>query len=46
MNKYRDILLCNEEHIKGFTNLNDNTAGDYILPSLYNKGTYPFRCGT
>lgn len=35
MNKYREILLCSETIIKTYTNLNDNTAGDYILPSLY-----------
>ena len=35
MNKYKDILLCSEDTIKTYTSISDNTAGDYILPSLY-----------
>lgn len=35
MRKYNDVLLCSEETIKTYTNLNDNTAGDYIQPALY-----------
>lgn len=35
MNKYRDILLCSEDTIKTYTNINDNTSGEYILPALY-----------
>lgn len=35
MNKYRDILLCSEDTIKTYTNINDNTSGEYILPSIY-----------
>ena len=35
MNPYKDVLLCCEDTIKTYTNLNDNTAGKYILPALY-----------
>lgn len=35
MNKYRDVLLCSEDVIKTYTNISDNTAGDYILPAIY-----------
>lgn len=35
MNKYRDILLVSEDYVKTQTNINDNMAGDYILPSIY-----------
>lgn len=35
MRKYNDVLLCSEDTIKTYTNLNDNTAGDYIQPALY-----------
>lgn len=31
---YRDVLLCSEDLIKTYTNINDNIAGDYILPSI------------
>lgn len=33
--KYRDILLCSEDYIKTYSNISDNTAGDYIQPALY-----------
>lgn len=33
--EYRDILLVSEDYIKTVTNLSDNMAGDYILPSIY-----------
>lgn len=32
--EYRDILLCSEDYLKTVTNISDNVAGDYILPSL------------
>lgn len=32
---YTDILLCNEDIIKTYSNLNDNTDGKYITPALY-----------
>lgn len=32
---YKDILLVSEDYIKTITNLSDNMAGDYILPSIY-----------
>lgn len=35
MKKFKDILLCNEDTIKTYTNLNDNTQGDYIAPAMY-----------
>lgn len=35
MRKYNDVLLCSEDVIKTYTNLNDNTAGDYIQPAIY-----------
>lgn len=35
MNNFRDILLCNEDTIKTYTNISDNTAGDYIAPAIY-----------
>lgn len=35
MKQYKDVLLCSEDIIKTYTNLNDNTAGKYILPALY-----------
>lgn len=35
MNPYKDVLLCAEDTIKTYTNLNDNTAGKYILPAIY-----------
>lgn len=33
--KYKDILLTSETDIKTYTNLNDNTAGEYIQPAMY-----------
>lgn len=35
MNRYRDILLCSEDTIKTYTNINDNTSGEYISPAIY-----------
>ena len=35
MKNYRDVLLCDEDTIKTYTNISDNTAGEYILPALY-----------
>lgn len=35
MKKYKDILLCDEATIKTYTNLNDNTDGEYIAPAMY-----------
>ena len=35
MRKYNDVLLCSEDIIKTYTNINDNTAGDYIQPAMY-----------
>lgn len=32
---YTDILLTNEDYIKSNSVLNDNTAGEYILPAIY-----------
>lgn len=32
---YRNVLLCNEDYIKTFTNISDNISGDYILPAIY-----------
>ena len=31
---YRDILLTSEDAIKTYTNINDNIAGDYLLPAI------------
>ena len=31
---YRDVLLCSEDLIKTYTNINDNVAGDYLLPAI------------
>lgn len=33
--EYRNVLLCNEDYIKTFTNISDNISGDYILPAIY-----------
>lgn len=33
--KYKDILLTSEDDIKTYTNLNENTDGKYIAPSIY-----------
>lgn len=35
MRNYKDVLLCDEDTIKSYTNINDNVAGEYILPALY-----------
>ena len=32
---YRDILLCSEDSIKTYTNINDNICGDYLSPAIY-----------
>lgn len=31
---YRDILLCSEDVIKTYSHINDNIAGDYLLPAI------------
>lgn len=33
--QYKDILLCSEDTVKTYTNLNDNTDGNYIAPAMY-----------
>ena len=33
--EYRDILLTSEDTIKSYSNINDNIAGDYLLPSIH-----------
>lgn len=33
--EYRNVLLCNEDYIKTFTNISDNISGKYILPAIY-----------
>ena len=33
--KYKDILLCGEDDIKTYSNLNDNTDGKYIAPAIF-----------
>ena len=33
--RYTDILLTSEDIIKTYTNLNDNTSGEYIQPAMY-----------
>lgn len=32
---YRDILLTSEDVIKTYSNISDNIAGDYLLPSIH-----------
>lgn len=32
---YRNILLCSEDTIKTYTNINDNISGDYLAPAIY-----------
>lgn len=34
-NRYKDVLLTSEDTIKSYTNLNDNTSGEYISPAIY-----------
>ena len=31
---YNDVLLISEDYIKSTTNISDNLAGDYLLPSI------------
>lgn len=31
---YNDVLLISEDYIKSTTNISDNIAGDYLLPSI------------
>ena len=33
--RYNDVLLCSEDTVKTYTNLNDNTDGKYIAPAMY-----------
>ena len=33
--RYKDILLCSEDTVKTYTNINDNTDGNYIAPAMY-----------
>lgn len=35
MNNYKDVLLCSEDIIKSYTNISENTAGEYIQPAIY-----------
>lgn len=32
---YKDILLCSEDDIKTYSNINENTDGKYISPAIY-----------
>ena len=33
--EYRNVLLCNEDSIKTFSNISDNVDGKYISPAIY-----------
>lgn len=35
MNEYRNVLLCDEDSIKTFSNISDNVDGKYISPAIY-----------
>lgn len=35
MNNFKNVLLCNEEDIKMYSNISDNVDGKYISPSIY-----------
>lgn len=32
---YKDVLLIDEDYLKSYSNISDNVAGDYLLPSMF-----------